>query len=230
MTVTHETFIHAVAQAARDYAGPEHAAKLDGIKLVYGAGKDGIRGITYYNRWKGADGQEETKPFVELGAFTQRDWVQVAGTTIHELAHVLAGWEAGHGPVWKAATETLGLRRMKAAGTNYCLAHFAPTLRDAISRMDKPADGAPVCGLDGAMQYIGTRKGKLNIKGCAAGIGTKGGKSRGAGSGSRLRLWECAGEGHKPYKVRIATDDFQATCDCCKSAFRLGGYNAQGEA
>lgn len=221
MTVTHEVFIHAVAQAAMQYAGAEIAAKLASIKLVYGAGRDGIRGITYFQRWQNADGTEgEPSAFVELGAFTQRDWVQVAGTTIHELAHVVAGWEAGHGPEWKAACVTLGLRRMKAAGTNYCLAHFAPALRNAVAHMPKPADGAPVCGLE--TQYIGTRKGKLNIKGCAAGIGTKGGKSRGAGSGSRLRLWECEGmEGHKPVKVRVSSDTFAATCDCCNTAFRL---------
>lgn len=148
----------------------------------------------------------------------------MAGTTIHELGHVLAGWEAGHGKEWHAACGRLGLRRIKAAGTSYCLANFAPDLRLAIAGLVRPDEGEPVSDLFGGAAgglAIGKRK-MGSIKPCTAAIGTRGGTSRGAGSGSRLRLWECEGSaGHKPVKVRVASDDFRATCDCCKTAFRL---------
>jgi hypothetical protein len=50
-------------------------------------------------------------------------------------------------------------------------------------------------------------------------VGVRGGKSRGAGSGSRLRLWTC--DCQKPVKVRVASDNFRATCDLCGHPFRL---------
>lgn len=37
--------------------------------------------------------------------------------------------------------------------------------------------------------------------------------------GSRLRLWECACE--KPVKARVASDNFDATCNLCESPFML---------
>lgn len=37
--------------------------------------------------------------------------------------------------------------------------------------------------------------------------------------GSRLRLYECSCE--KPFKVRIASDTFDATCNCCGALFVL---------
>lgn len=37
--------------------------------------------------------------------------------------------------------------------------------------------------------------------------------------GSRLRLYECGCE--PPVKVRVASDDFHATCDLCEQAFAL---------
>lgn len=55
------------------------------------------------------------------------------------------------------------------------------------------------------------------VRPCKAGQGSRGGTSRGTGSGSRLRLWEC--ECDKPVKVRVASDDFRATCDVCEQAF-----------
>lgn len=55
------------------------------------------------------------------------------------------------------------------------------------------------------------------LRPCPLGIGTRGGKSRGAGSGSRLRLWVCGCD--EPVKVRVASDDFRATCERCASSF-----------
>lgn len=207
--ITHETFIAEVARLAiANLTTEEDKAAFAGMKLTYGMGQDGIRGITYYNRWKAG---EEPTAFVEIGATCQRDWIQVAGTTIHELGHVLAGWKAAHGKDWHNACDKLGLRCIKAAGTDYQLAHFKPELRNAIALLGKPDDGEPVCSVTG-------RNGKpIALKPCTAGIGTRGGKSRGAGSGSRLRLFEC--ECMPAVKVRVARDEFAATCDCCHAHF-----------
>src|SRR5262249_44157799 len=131
---------------------------------------------TYYQRWKtGPD--TEARPFVEVCAFGQESTTQLAGTCLHELGHVLAGWNAGHGKGWHDACALVGLRRVKAAGTRYMLGNFAPDLRHAIAALPKPDDGVPVVtlGLGGA----------IALKPCPAGLGTRGGRSRGKGSGSR---------------------------------------------
>lgn len=202
----------AVAAAAIARLPEADRAVFAGMKLTYGYGLPGVRGITYYGRWKG-QGRSDPSAFVEIGAGCQEDWVQVAGTTIHELAHVLAGWSAGHGKNWKDACARLGLRRVHAAGTAYKLANFAADVRFALAGMQKPDEGEPVCQLP-----VG-RNGQRTLKPCTAGRGTKGGKSFGQGSGSRLRLFEC--ECLPPVKVRVARDEFRATCDCCSSPFHL---------
>lgn len=43
--------------------------------------------------------------------------------------------------------------------------------------------------------------------------------------GSRLRLWEC--ECKPPVKVRVAKDDFQATCQVCGKDFALPGLKGE---
>lgn len=207
-TMSHEAFIHAVQGLAIARA-PEARDKLEGIKLVYGAGQAGLRGVTYYSRWH--NGGEEPRPFVEVCALGQENWIQLAGTTIHELAHVLAGHGAGHGPQWKEACETLGLRRARAAGHTYRLCGFAPEIRYALATMPKPDDGAPVASLSGLGINV------TRLKPCGAGIGTRGGQSRGQGSGSRLRRFVCDCE--PPVIVRVARDEFAAHCDCCNGAF-----------
>jgi hypothetical protein len=158
-------------------------ALIENIKLAYGTGPSGARGVTYYRAWQ--NGQEEPAPFVELCAFGEQDWVQLAGTTVHELGHVLAGFGAGHGKGWKDAAGRCGLRRALAAGQSYSLAAFAPDLRFAICELEKPADGEPNRK---APSLIGLG---LKPRPCGAGIGTRGGKSKGPGSGSRLNKVCC---------------------------------------
>lgn len=209
---THEAFIHAVAAVAMAKLTDADKAKLDGIKLVYGSGPSGTRGVTFFNRWAG-HGSDTARPFVEVSAFGQESPCQLAGTTIHELAHVLAGFDAGHGPGWRKACAMLGLRHCKAAGTSYKLASFDPDVRHAIAALPVPTEGQPVTGLD----IFGAGSG-FKFKPCGAGIGTRGGKSRGTGSGSRLRLWACDGC-EPPVKARVASDTFRAHCDCCEQAF-----------
>jgi len=169
----------------------------------------GLRGVTVFGTWKNGDPTHHD--FIEVCAAGEEHPTQLAGTTLHELAHCLAGHKAGHGKAWKEACEKLGLRRAKAAGHTYLNAGFAPTLREAIVDLAQPRDGQPAFfGLGGALG--GSRP---QPRPCSLGIGTRGGKSRGKGSGSRLRKWAC------PCGVicRVASDDFQATCQRCGEAF-----------
>lgn len=225
---THEDYVKDVAAFVVEHAdlNPTEYQQLAAIKLVYGSGPNGTRGVTFFNRWK-CDGEDNAVPFVEVSAFGQRDPIQLAGTTVHELAHVLAGWQAGHDKDWKAACERLGLQNMQAAGTDYQLAQtFQPWLRDYVEKLAPPDEGAPVASLLapggavspglGAMPY-GLRTFKL--KGCQAGIGTRGGKSRGTGSGSRLRKYQCpCGQ-----IIRAATDQLKVRHQepQCKKPFML---------
>jgi len=211
--ITHESYVNAIAELAISRLPASNTrALLSSIKLVYGAGESGVRGITYYNRWN--RGGTSTVPFVEICAFGQESWIQIAGTTLHELGHVAAGFGAGHGRDWKAACETLGLRRVKAAGTEYKLSMLCPDLRESIASLPRPNDGAPVKTL-ASMGLPGS----IVIRPCPAGIGTRGGKSRGVGSGSRLRLWQCS----CGCKARVASDTFEATHTPCNTAFTLKG-------
>lgn len=217
MSLTHEQFIHAVREIVAARANAQDAAKLRRIKLAYGFGQPGLRGVTIYSRWANGHGPQDADPFVEICAAGEESIVQLAGTTIHELAHVVAGWEAGHGKGWKETCERLGLRCVKAAGTQYAWAMFETSLRDAIVALGAPSDGMPLNGL--STIKIGKRRGKVGP--CTAGTGTRGGKSRGIGSGSRMRKY-VAGCGQI---VRAATDDLHATCNCCETAFALVRVN-----
>lgn len=214
---THEDYIRDVAAFVVMHAdlNPTEADTLAGIKLVYGSGPSGTRGITFFGRWKAGDVE---RPFVEVSAFGQESIVQLTGTTIHELAHVLAGAGAGHGKEWHMACERLGLIGVQAAGTEYTWANFAPWVATYAMAIAPPDDGEPVQSMlkrftfGGGGVPAGTT---FKLTGCKAGIGTRGGKSRGVGSGSRLRLWQCA----CGCKARVASDTFDATHDPCGTKF-----------
>lgn len=210
--ITHETYIARVHQLCMARVQDDKAAiaALGSIKLTFGAGQAGLRGVTYYNRWQGKGASPA--PFVEICAFGKEHAIQLAGTTIHELGHVLAPIGAGHGKAWHEACDKLGLRHCHAAGHEYRWADFHPDIRLSLAALPPVDEGEPVKGLDGF--GFGAK-----LRSCPAGIGTRGGKSRGTGSGSRLRLFECACE--PPIKARVSRDEFRATCDCCNSGFRL---------
>lgn len=200
MALTHEQYILAVRDivAARI---PEVAdrEKVMSAKLTYGAHPQ-VRGVTYYNQWK-CNGQDCQVDFATISSMGQESVVQLAGTTIHELGHVLCGPGHGHDNDWKHNCERLGLRLVKAAGTAYKWAMFVPEVRAAIVALGEPSDGAPQF-LNGLL----TRKGNgprtaLTMPGCSHGVGSRGGKSRGAGSGSRMLKVKCGTCG---YTARVA--------------------------
>lgn len=219
--VTHEQFIHRVRDIVLSFAAgtltAEEIQKLQHVKLVYGLGEAGLRGVTYFNKWEHKCGTD----LVEICAFGEESWVQLAGTTVHELGHVLAGPGVGHEKGWKTACEKLGLRRIKAAGTVYQLAMFHPQIRNAIALMDKPSDGKPITPY-GSIAGLGQILGLLaapKVRVCTQGIGVRGGKSRGVGSGSRLRKYVC---GHGQI-IRASTDDLKALCEVCNTPFAKEG-------
>lgn len=149
-----------------------------------------------------------------MAATGEESPVQLAGTTIHETAHVLAGPGAGHGASWRVACRTLGLAHAEAAGQAYAPEHFAADVWPAIAAVPIPTDGVPAFASRGVRPAVGFPVAPTP-RPCPLGIGTRGGRSRGTGSGSRLRLWMCECR----VKVRVASDDFRATCTRCASAF-----------
>lgn len=234
MKVTHESFIQAVRDASVAYARGWQAARptvaltseqmdrVTGAKLVYGRGDHGLRGVTMFGAWKNGSVDE----LIEVCALAEESWVQLAGTTIHELAHAAAGFEVegkrvGHGKLWKQLCAALGMRRAKESGMVYRKINFAPELRHAIEALPKPDDGLPNAGVDALTAF--------KRRGCLAGLGARGGKSRGAGSGSRQRKYVCDVCGQI---IRAGTDDLVATHQHVEGAdghFLLDGpSNKQG--
>lgn len=209
----HEEFVHAVAQLGIGLLEADDAKQASAAKLTYGAGQVGLRGVTYYKRW--LNDKKEVQAFVEVCAQGEESPIQLAGTTLHELGHVLAGHGAGHDKGWKEACEKLGLRRVMAAGTQYRMAMFDPRIREQIGALiERLNDGSPNGGRQygygfGLPGFVGPFQG-LKVKVCSAGIGTRGGTSRGAGSGSRLRKYVCS---HCGQILRASTDTLHATHD-----------------
>lgn len=209
-TVTHEAYISQIRELAiAKVQDPAMRLRLQAAKLVYGSGMAGTRGVTFYAAWKNG----ESADFVEVCATGEESDVQLAGTTVHELAHVLAGPGSGHGPKWKAACAVLGLVHAEAGGQSYAPEHFESQLWTAVQGLAVPTDGGPVFQVGQRLPGMGVVKPRP----CPMGIGTRGGTSRGTGSGSRLRLWVC--QCAVAVKVRVASDDFLATCQRCDSAF-----------
>ena len=198
--VTHESYIHAIRETVVPRLNEEDVRlRLLNAKLVYGSGQRGFRGACYYEAWEKGQRHE----FIEVCAFGEQSSVQLAVTTLHELAHALAGDQAGHGPEWKAAAKKLGLIHAEAAGQNYHPLHFDPAVWESVSNLPLPTDGRPVTEQRESPSSLGMpptvngpsvirpHGGKRAIRPCPAGIGTRGGKSRGPGSGSRLIKLTC---------------------------------------
>ena len=212
--ITHEEFISEVAKLGIARIEGEAAGKLASAKLTYGAGQKGLRGVTYFDRWL-KDGSVPVD-FIEICSFGQDNPVQLAGTTLHELGHVLAGFKAGHSKEWKSSCANLGLRCVKAAGTHYQLAMFEGGLRFEVEQLigrleySRPANAS----------FMGLNLNPVEPKPCSMGVGTRGGTSRGVGSGSRLRKYVCSCE--VPQIIRASTDTLDATHGVCNGKFVLG--------
>src|SRR5215510_5890412 len=122
-TMTHEAFVHVVrAIAVERIAEQATRERLLAAKLVYGTGDWRYRGICYYRSWR--NGTEHD--LIEVAATGEESPVQLAGTTIHETAHVLAGPGAGHGAHGGRRAEPSGWRTLKPLAK--------PTLRNSSPR------------------------------------------------------------------------------------------------
>jgi hypothetical protein len=215
-TIGHEEFIQGVRQLVCQarHLDTEVSSKVLNSKLTYGLGDPGTRGVTYFSAWQCG---EKHVDFIGINATSEESVVQLAGTTIHELAHVVAGPSAGHGIAWKESCKLLGLMQAEAAGQAYIPEHFDMDLWERIKAFGQPQDGNPAFSKVGGLPFVGLPTAKP--KPCPLGIGTRGGQSRGVGSGSRMRLYHCQCE--PPVKVRHAGDDLACTCKHCGSDFNL---------
>jgi len=208
--MTHEQFIHEIRDIAVIRLNDKKLrSKIRVAKLVYGSGRRGVRGTCFYDAWDSGEQRE----LIEICAFGEESHIQLAGTTLHELAHGIAGRNAGHGSAWKRAAQALGLIRAQAAGQEYMIADFHDEVWAKISELPIPTDGRPALP---ETDFFTARR-VTRIQPCRAGIGTRGGRSHGPGSG-RLRLFLCACE--KPVRVRVASDSFNARCLTCQTDFR----------
>jgi hypothetical protein len=133
---THERYLHAVGDLVitrateRATITADQAKRLTHTKLLYGVGDGTYRGMTVFDAWGNGVGRVDV---VEIAATGQESWIQLAGTVIHELGHVLAGMAAGHSNMWKDAAVARGFRkRPAAAGQVYYLAMIDPTIRHAV--------------------------------------------------------------------------------------------------
>lgn len=177
--ITHEQYIHAVREIVISRLNDEDERRRAlAAKLVYGSGSYGLRGTCYFESWE--DGQK--CDLIEVCAFGEESSVQLAGTTIHELAHAVAGYAAGHGSAWKTAASKMGLIRANAAGQNYQPTHFDKLVWSRIEGLPLPSDGQPAFYKQDLTRATTTTAARP----CAAAVGTRGGSSRGPGSGSRL--------------------------------------------
>lgn len=223
---THEAYVQAIyaLAAALPTITEQDRATIRAIKLAYGAGPSGARGVTYFNRWTMPSGS--TGHLVAICATAQESAVQICGTTLHELGHVLAGPLAGHGADWFAACARLGLgdtergcARIEAAGTAYTWEMFEPGIRAALQALPLPTDGQPVAPNYAAGQspLPGQPAPRTAPRPCGMGIGTRGGTSRGTGAGSRYIKYTC--QCAKPVVIRHAGLDLAAKCLKCNSNF-----------
>ena len=182
--------------------------KLLATELLFGAYDPGVYGACFFERWV-RDGIQDV---IQISAFWATSQEEMWVTMVHECAHVLAGKSAGHGPVWKATAIRLGLIHPKASGEP-SIEDLHPDLVTVLKAIPLPTDGMPVCDGQGRRRSKGR-------SGCKVGIGSREGKSRGPGTGSRLRLWLCQCE--PPYRVRVASNDFKALCLRCRAEFVRG--------
>ena len=189
--VTHEDYLVAVTAAVCGQY-PATAAALSEVRLVFGTGPR-RRGLDPLHRvWCGGEAVEPL-PLVEIAAIGGLTPAETCHVVLHELAHVLSPG-SGHGKEWRHAARQVGLLRPRARPDIWELADWteiSPAIRPVLEAIPEPTERAPV-------EYVWD----WYRRGCSAGYGTRGGTSRGEGSGSRYLKAVCEQPGCG-YQVRI---------------------------
>jgi hypothetical protein len=211
--MNHETYIRQIVDLALSRLPSEERAGVN-AHIMYGVGRRGVAGICYYSAWQ--NGEPERIPIVEICANAETTQPEFVDTVLHELGHVLAGPAAGHGADWKKACARLGLRNAKACCTGRQVwAAIEPGIRELVAPVVL-TDGKPfVTPIGGGRAPVGPVK---PPKPCGLGIGTRGGRSRGPGSGSRQLKLECSDCGYVVRTSRKWIDVGLPVC-CCGSEF-----------
>ena len=215
VSMTHEQYIDAIREVVAARLNDDDTRhRLMAAKLTYGSGQPGVRGTCFYDAWENGHRHE----FIEVCASGEQSHVQLAGTMIHELAHCVAGPEAGHSRTWKLAARALGLTQAEASNQEYRPADFDPEVWARVQVLPLPSDGRPAFAEPKGGSLLVLRSAK--VRPCPLGVGTRGGSSHGHGSGSRLRLFVCSCD--PPVRIRVARDEerFRAQCLDCGAAFK----------
>ena len=189
--VTHEDYLAAIAAAVcQQFPATAHA--LNQVHLVFGSGPR-RRGLSSLHRVWGGGEAVDPLPLVEIAAIGGLSPPETCHVVLHELAHILAPG-MGHGKVWRHAARQVGLVRPRATPDPGELADWnaiSSALRVALQAIPVPTEPVPV-------EYLYD----WQRRPCGAGYGSRGGSSRGEGSGSRYLKATCQYPGCG-YQVRV---------------------------
>ena len=186
--VAHEEYLVAITAAVCEQQ-PATAAALSEVRVVFGTG---AHRRSLHRVWGGEEA-DEPLPLVEIAAIGGLSPVETCHVLLHELAHVLAPG-AGHGKAWRYAARQVGLREPRAWPDTSELSDWsaiAPDIRAKLQAIPEPTERAPA---DYSYDW--------HRQGCGVGYGTRGGTSRGEGSGSRYLKVVCQHPGCG-YQVRV---------------------------
>ena len=185
---THEEYLVAITAAVCEQQ-PATAAALSEVRVVFGTG---AHRRSLHRVWGGEEADEPLL-LVEIASIGGLSPVETCHVLLHELAHVLAPG-AGHGKAWRYAARQVGLREPRAWPDTSELSDWsaiAPDIRAKLQAIPEPTERTPA---DYSYDW--------HRQGCGVGYGTRGGTSRGEGSGSRYLKVVCQHPGCG-YQVRV---------------------------
>ena len=189
--ITHEEYLVAVTRAVCEQY-PATAAALSEVRLVFGTGPRRRRHGVRQRAWQGGEAAEPL-PLVEIAAIGGLSPAETCHVVLHELAHVIVpGF--GHGREWRYAARQVGLVNPRAWPDACELADWgaiAPELCVKLQAIPEPTERAPAEFWE-----------DWHRRPCGAGYGSRGGGSRGEGSGSRYLKVVCQVPGCG-YQVRV---------------------------
>lgn len=188
--ITHEDYLVAVTREVCEQY-PTTAVVLSQVQLVFGTGPRRRALDPLHRAWGGGEA-DEALPLVEIAAIGGLAPAETCHVVLHELAHVLTPGN-GHGAAWRYAARQVGLlkpRAWPAAGELASWGAIEPALRNRLQAIAAPTEPAPV-------EYYDWMR-----RPCGVGYGTRGGRSRGEGAGSRYLKVVCEHPGCG-YQVRV---------------------------